>query len=162
MLKAAGMSSSKAAKSKRTDPAETSSVSSIWSGSATVVGEVCRINSDGSFVVDYPHNILGPVEARTLIEDLHTGAKVLVTFERGDPSLPIVLGLVHDRVRTQGRVLHLKANNIILEADEQLTLRCGEGRVEATRNGNVRIAGKDVVSRASRNNKVQGATVRLN
>jgi hypothetical protein len=152
----------KAAKSKGTDSAEAAGMSAIWAGTAPVVGEVSKIALDGTFVVDFPTNPLGAIEARTLVEDLHVGAKVLIVFEQGDPTRPIVLGLVHDRIQTKGRQLHLKASKIVIEAEESISLRCGEAGVEATKDGKLRIKGKDVVSRASRTNKVQGSTVRLN
>jgi len=162
MSKAAETSFSKAAKSRVTDLPEPFGVASILSGASVVVGEVFKINADDTLLVDYPQNTLGPIEARTITEDLYLGAKVLLTFERGDPTLPIVLGRVHDRVRAKGRVLHLKASSVMLEAEERLSLQCGEGRVEIQRDGKVLLRGKDIVSRAARTNKVQGATVRMN
>jgi hypothetical protein len=127
-----------------------------------VVGEVSKIASDGVVSVDFSANPLGPLEARTLVEDLHPGAKVLLVFEQGDPARPIVLGVIQDRVRTKGRQLNLKASKIVIEAEEGISLQCGEARVEASRDGKLRLGGKDIVSRASRTNKVQGSSVRLN
>ncbi len=126
------------------------------------MGEVCKVNDDGTFFVDYSQNVLGPLEARTVVEDLHLGSKVLLAFEGGDPTLPIVLGLVTDRIRRKGRVLHLKASTVVVEADDHLLLQCGCGKIEATRDGRLRLRGKEIVSRASRTNKVQGSTVKMN
>jgi len=137
-------------------------VSAIWTGTAPVVGQVSSISPDGTFVVDFPTNPVGPIEARTVVEDLYAGANVLLAFEQGDPTRPIVLGMVHDRVRTKGRQLHLKASRIVLEAGEAISLRCGEARLEASKDGKLKLGGRDIVSRASRTNKVQGSTVRLN
>jgi hypothetical protein len=127
-----------------------------------VVGEVSRIAADGTFLVDFPANTLEPMKARTLVEDLHAGAQVLLAFEQGDPTRPIVLGIVHDRVRTKRRQIHLKASKIILEAKESISIECGEVRLDASADGRLKLAGRDIVSRASRTNKVQGSTVRLN
>ena len=75
---------------------------------------------------------------------------------------PIILGILHDRARTAGRTIHWKAKRIVLEAEDELLLQCGEGSVEALRNGKVSVKGRDVVSRATRTNKVRGATVLIN
>jgi hypothetical protein len=162
MLQETEILQSKAVKSKRTDSAEAAGVSAIWTGTVPLIGEVCKIAPDGTFLVDFPANPLGPLEARTLVEDLCAGAKVLVVFEQGDPTRPIVLGVVHDRARGKARELHLKAKTVVIEADDAISLQCGEARVEAFKNGKLRLRGKDIVSRASRTNKIQGSTVRLN
>ena len=153
---------SKAAKSKRTDFTEPFGLAAVCTGTAPVIGEVCKIAPDGTFLVDFPANSLGPIEARTLVEDLCAGVKVLVVFEQGDPTRPIVLGVVHDRVRSKVRDLHLKAKTVLIEAQEMFSLQCGEARIEASKDGKLKLARKDVVSRATRTNKVQGSTVRLN
>jgi len=153
---------SKAARSKRTDFTEPVGLAAVWTGTAPLIGEVCEIAPDGMVLVDFPANPLGPIKARTLVEDLYAGAKVLVVFEQGDPARPIVLGVVHDRVRSKVRDLHLKAKTVLIEAEDMFSLQCGEARVEASKDGKLKLGGKDVVSRATRTNKVQGSTVRLN
>jgi hypothetical protein len=126
------------------------------------IGKVVVIEPDGTFLVDYPQNSLGPLQARTIIEHLRVGDEVLLGFAGGDPTLPIVLGHVYDHVRARPRTLHLKADKILLEAQEQLLLQCGQGTLETLRDGKVRLRGKDILSRASRTNKIQGASVRIN
>jgi hypothetical protein len=130
--------------------------------SGVVVGEGVECKPDGSVYVEYPKNSQGPLAARTLIEDVFVGAKVLLAFEMGLSSLPIILGILHDRARTKGRTIHLKADRIILDAKDELSLQCGEASFEARGNGAVHLTGKDVISRATRTNKVRGATVLIN
>lgn len=130
--------------------------------SAVVVGRVLECTPDGRIIVDYPSNSLGPMEARTLIEDLMPGAMVLLAFELGMPKLPIVLGIVYDRAKKASRTFHVRAERIILEASEELSMHCGEGSFQTRRNGDIRLKGRDIVSRATRTNKVRGASVLLN
>ena len=156
------MSSSKAVRSKQTDRPESPATSPIWQSGAALIGEVSRILSDGTLLVDFPANALGPLEARTIVEDLYTGAPVLLAFEQGDPTRPIVLGLVKNRIRTAGSELRLAAGRVLIEAHEAISIQCGEARIEASKDGKLKLGGKDVVSRASRTNKVQGSTVKLN
>ena len=151
------MSLSKAARSKQTD----SEAVPVSPGSV-VCGQVASVSADGEFTVEYPGNELGPIPAKTVVQDLWLGATVLLSFDSGDPTRPIVLGVVHDRIHTQGRTIHLKAAKIVLEASEQLSIQCGEAAVEAGRDGKLKLKGRDVLSRAARTNKVQGSTVQLN
>lgn len=157
------MSSSKAARSKPTEHAAAAVVTRLFSGvPGVVVGEVVEHARDGSIMINYPANQHGPLPARTLVHDVYAGARVLLAFESGLPTLPIVLGVLHEKATAQNGTVHLKADRIVLEANEQLVLRCGEAGLEAGRNGNVHLTGKDVVSRATRTNKVRGATVLIN
>lgn len=152
------MSSSRAVRSRLIE------VSEAWgSAQASIVsGEVVRRAADGELFVDHPRNMLGPLPARTLVEDVQQGATVLLAFDEGNPSRPIILGVLYDRARTQSRTLHLKASRILLEAQDELLMQCGEASFEARKDGKVQVKGRDVVSRAARTNKVRGATVLIN
>jgi len=161
------MSSSKVARSREIDVEDTTSsdgltTALVLSSGFIVSGEIVSTTADGQVSVDYPQNSLGPLSARTLMEDLYLGAKVLLAFDGGDPTRPIILGILHDQARTAGRTIRLKASRIVLEAEDELLLQCGEASFEARRNGRVDLKGRDVVSRATRTNKVRGSTVLVN
>ena len=158
------MSSSKVAKSKRIEAADQDSLSPafVTASGSVVSGKLVEQKADGALIVNFPQNTLGPLVARTLVEDIHPGASVLLAFDGGDPTRPIILGILHDRARTDGQTLHLKAKRIVLEAEDELLLECGEGVVEARRDGKVSLKGRDVLSRATRTNKIRGATVLIN
>jgi len=161
------MSSSKVARSKEISVEEVPSGDTLATALALnsgviVSGEVVSRTRDGQICVDYSQNVLGPLSAKTLVEDLHLGAKVLLAFDGGDPTRPIILGILYDRAQTDGRTIHLKASRIILEAQDELLLTCGESAFEAHRNGRVDLKGRDVVSKATRTNKVRGCTVLIN
>jgi hypothetical protein len=157
------MSSSRAARSKRTE-VETESLSPTFAAApgALVSGRIVERRSDGSVFVDFAQNTLGPLSARTLTQDAYLGATVLLGFDGSDPTRPIILGILHDRVRNDGEPLHLKASRIVFEAKEELTVQCGESSIETRRDGKVSIKGRDVLSRATRSNKIRGATVMIN
>lgn len=163
MLKVVETSSSRAARSRVTDelPHDPLDRSSRM-GLAPVVGDLIEITNEGHVLVSYPGNSRGPLRARTIVESLAIGCKVLLLFEDGDCSRPIVLGLVLDQVQSPGRTVHIKANAITLEATEHITLKCGQSKLEALENGKLKLKGKDIVSRAARSNRIQGSTVKMN
>jgi hypothetical protein len=160
------MSSSKAVRSRQIELSHSpGSIATAVASSGplgVVVGEIVEYQPDGTIFVDYPDNTRGPLLARTVIEEVFPGAKVLLAFEMGVRTLPIVLGIVHDRGKVKGKTVRLQADRIIVTAQSELLLQCGESHLEARRDGTVRLKGTDVVSHATRTNKIRGATVRIN
>ncbi len=158
------MSSSKAAKSNRIEVQDHDPLFTALAVApgAVVSGEVVERKADGTLFVNFRQNTLGPLIARTLVEDVHPGARVVLAFDGNDPTRPIILGILYDRARTDGKTVYLKAARIVVEAQDELLLRCGEGSIEARRDGKVSVKGRDVLSRATRTNKVRGATVQIN
>ncbi len=157
------MSSSRAAKSKaiETGSHPASKINGSSFTERCVCGEVVSLDANGIVFVDYAQNSLGPLQAKTLVQELFAGVKVLLALDGGDPTRPIILGVIHDTAKTR-KILHLKASQVLIEAEEILTLKCGQGSFEAQKDGKIQIKGRDVVSRATRTNKMRGSTVLIN
>jgi hypothetical protein len=71
---------------------------------------------------------------------------------------PLILGLLQPlmpEVEADGEAL-------ILEARQEMTLRCGAASITMTADGRVTIRGTQILSRSEGANRVQGATVQLN
>jgi hypothetical protein len=49
-----------------------------------------------------------------------------------------------------------------ISADEEIVLTCGEGSIHIMKDGKITLRGTDLISRASRTNKIRGAAVRIN
>jgi hypothetical protein len=166
------------------------------------IGEVVYINEKRQPFIDYPGNRLGAIIARSIVDQLpireedsrevcplttEEGAKgdfqgsnkkaslpVLLFFENGDPSLPVIIGIVHSAVKDaaprQEVVLQAKESKrivmdgetLLLDAQEEITLRCGKSSVTLKKDGKIVLKGTDIVSRASRTNKIKGASVAVN
>lgn len=158
-------------------------LNNLWTTEAIsfCVGEIVKITEEGRAMVDYPGNPMGPLEARSVInapfkrEDYSGGnISVLLFFENGDPTLPIVAGIIHDTLyplapseemtvsmeRPHDAVLDGK--KMILEAKEELVLHCGKSSVTLKKDGKIVLKGTKIVSRASGTNKIKGAAVRIN
>jgi hypothetical protein len=117
-----------------------------------------------------PHEI---VPARTTVPLLrsHIGSTVVLLFEDGDVRRPIVVGVLQeqrgpqaDAARAPQPLVTVQADDdrLVLSAEREIVLRCGDASVTLTRAGKVIIEGRYVISNSSGYNKVKGAAVEIN
>ena len=110
------------------------------------------------------------LRARAVVDlhAVHIGQQVLLAFEGGDPSRPIVLGMLRG---SEGWPQHKKPEQVQVDADgerlvvnatQQLVLRCGKASITLTRAGKVLIEGAYVLSRSTGVNRIKGGSVQLN
>jgi hypothetical protein len=151
---------------------ETWVASALMSGLAMQVGELVAIADDGCApLVIIPADPSGTVLRATSVVDVHAahiGRKVLLAFVNGDPSQPVVLGLMRgaaDQAQTAGLgkvEIDADGERLVVRAKEQLVLRCGKASITLTRAGKVLIEGAYVLSRSTGVNRVKGGSVQLN
>jgi uncharacterized protein (DUF2345 family) len=92
---------------------------------------------------------------------------VVLQFEGGDPSLPIVMGVLR---QTDNQPLEASGNvqvdadgvRMVVSAKEQMVLQCGKASITLTKAGKVLIQGSYVSSRSTGVNRVKGGSVQLN
>ena len=92
--------------------------------------------------------------------------EVLLIFDRGDPGLPIIVGLVHEvmaapPVRVGDRSAP-EQRRVCIEATEELSLKCGQSVLTLRADGRITSRGSEISSRASGANKIKGASVFIN
>jgi hypothetical protein len=98
----------------------------------------------------------------------HVGGSVLLMFEQGDPTRPIVMGVLRepraDGVSQRPPALEVRydGGRVLLDADTELVLRCGKSHLTLRQDGRVELHGETIVTRAAGANKVQGGSVQLN
>ncbi len=146
------------------------------------VGQVIDIDESGKILVNYPENTRGPVPARFTrsvdIESLKLAEKdslqVLLVFENNDPELPIIIdllsSLIDDISTIDGTTLETKepddiivdGRRMIFEAQREIVLRCGKGKIVVNADGKIVIKGTNVVSYSSGRNKIKGGSVLIN
>jgi hypothetical protein len=129
-----------------------------------VVGRIAHIEQDGVVLVDFPGNERGLTRARLIAGGCfeRIGKEVLLVFENGDPGLPIILGIVQDRLATPAPVQNEPSRKTFIEAAEELHLSCGKSSIKLERDGQITIRGAKILSRASQSNKIRGASVEIN
>ena len=143
------------------------------------IGKIIEINFKGQAFVDFEGNpYLKPILARTLLDKINKSncndENVLLFFQNGDPGLPIIVGLIHNAFSPEttekeisfpeDKSLNVKMDqhNVIIEANEQIILRCGKSSVTLKKDGKIIVKGTNIISRASGNQKIKGASVQIN
>ena len=135
-----------------------------------VIGELLAITDGGQTpLVRFPGQLgTSAIAARRSVDlhGQHIGQSLVLMFERGDPTRPIVLGVLRGAVGCfePGAQAQVDADGerLIVHAKEQLVLRCGKASITLTKAGKVLIEGAYVLSRSSGVNRIKGGSVQLN
>jgi len=150
--------------------------------SCPCTGHIVEILQSGEVTVDFVGNTHGPIVARSTIQgrneavvgEFGPGVSVLLVFEDGDPTRPVLVGPINERLfapdvlqlplkrSEHSEFAVLDGKRIRLEAKEEIVLQCGKGSITLTADGRIVIKGNEIVSRASRAHKIKGATVNIN
>lgn len=130
-----------------------------------VIGSLVEIDPDGRAKVDFPGNPAGaPIYALTTVTVTarDRGREVALMFVQGDVCQPLLVGMLQNAA--QARALHatVDGSRVVLDAAEEIVLRCGEASITLTRAGKVLIRGAYVLSRSSGVNRIKGGSVQIN
>ena len=152
--------------------------------SAVCLGHIVAADAGGIVKVDYP-GAGGPVVARRVLAStaglpepsLRVGQQVVLTFENGDPNLPIILGFIqptrgseaphaepaegHDD-KMQVIEADVDGKRVRIVAQDEIVLQCGNASVTLRRNGRVLIRGTYVETYSEGTNRIKGGQVRIN
>lgn len=131
-----------------------------------VIGIIAGLANTAEPTVAFPGNQQEQgIKARTtvaLTADM-IGRQVALMFEQGDPTRPLVLGLIQNPEPTpQTMSARLDDERIELRAEREIVLRCGKASITLTRAGKIIIRGAYLLSRSSGVNRIKGGSVQLN
>ena len=100
------------------------------------------------------------------------GSPVVLVFENGDPRMPIILGVVAASplvqsgptagVQPLGVRIDDASDRLVLRAEREVVLECGDASITLTRAGKVVIRGSHILSQASGYNRIKGAAIDIN
>jgi len=137
-----------------------------------VIGELLALTDEGlTALVRYPGQAgSAALRARSSVDlqGPHIGSSVVLLFERGDRERPLVVGVLRGSagwplVEQPAQVeVDADGNRMIVNARQQLVLRCGKASITLTRAGKVLIEGSYVLSRSTGVNRIKGGSVQLN
>ena len=133
-----------------------------------IIGRLANLEN-GLPSVDHPQNATGtaqPARAGIALSAEHIGREIILAFENGDLEKPVILGLLTDSETELANSsifdAQIDGERVILTADREIVLRCGEASIILTRAGKVIIKGNYVLSRSAGCNKIKGAVVDIN
>lgn len=152
--------------------------------SGVVVGRLHGSSLPDTICVDYAGNGRGPLPARTTIPlsadaieaALRSAQGVLLVFENGDPTLPIIVGLIQQpapspftellsasRQPPEGPLeARLDGERVVLKAEREIVLQCGAASLTLRKDGRVLIRGAYVETHSRGVNRIKGGTVKIN
>ncbi|WDE07788.1 hypothetical protein SG34_013420 [Thalassomonas viridans] len=145
-----------------------------------VIGVLVGFSEDGAPLVVYGENPTEvPVSAQStvLLEHQHLGKKLALLFSSGDPLKPVIIGPLLEpeqlklkqalKQQEPGREhkpveLVLDGKRLVLTAENELVLKCGEASVTLKKNGKILVSGTNLLSRARFANRIKGGSVQIN
>ena len=92
-------------------------------------------------------------------------------FDGGHPRKPVIMGVIQSSAdvsaappRSEKRVVIAEADGrrLVIDAEDEIVLRCGEASITMTRAGKVLIRGAYLSSRSSGVNRISGGSVQIN
>ncbi len=122
-------------------------------------------------MVDFVHNPSGrPVLSSTTVpvEASDIGKEVVLVLEDGDPTRPIMLGILRPPQAEEAKrnasteQIQFAGKQFGVSAEDEITLTCGAASITLTRAGKILIRGKYVLSRSSGVNRIKGGSVQIN
>lgn len=100
------------------------------------------------------------------------GSRVVIGFEEGDETKPIVLGLLDSPPNTETLPVEPAAQTdstcddkpkvLRIESQQELILECGQAKIALRADGRIVILGGYVLSRSKGVNKIKGGSVQIN
>lgn len=106
--------------------------------------------------------------ATTALSADDVGKEVALLFENGDPNSPMIIGrLRHSReteiaIPSDDVALEVDGQRRIIEAKEEIVLKCGKASITLTKAGKIILRGAYVLSRSSGVNRIKGGSVQIN
>ena len=131
------------------------------SPSATVRGTIVEITATGHISVD----IRTPATRRVLCDVLQTTHGPSVKLRPGDAVLVLLPGQPGEKGCVLGRTGTYDPTDtetVTIEADRELTLRCGDGAITLRHDGKVLTRAVDIASVAKRRHRIKGGSVDIN
>lgn len=138
------------------------------------IGTLSGFSESGDALVEVEELGLINIAAQALIEidESQIAQPVALGFQGGNPYRPIVLGFLHQPAIKSELTLTPQARQeidiveqgkrIVIEAEQELELRCGEAVILLTADGHIQLRGGYITSHADATQRIRGGSVQIN
>jgi hypothetical protein len=139
--------------------------------SGVVVGELSEPAENGQPMVHYPGNPSGePLLAISTVQmtEQDLGHEVALSFIEGNPTRPVILGLIQkiglkQQTITDEKVnIHLDGEKLTLTAAREIVLKCGKSSITLTKAGKIIVKGAYLSNYSTGVNRIKGGSVQIN
>lgn len=156
-----------------------------------VIGDLVGLSAEGRPLVICPNNSPQPIQALTTVpvNKQLIGRQVALLFNNGDPASPVIMGLIQnplldilethqeepnindeDKADTELEMgldkdeseLYADGKKVLIEAKDEIVLKCGASSITLTKSGKIIIRGKYLLNRSSGVNRILGGSVQIN
>lgn len=138
-----------------------------------VIGTLLELLPDGKVRIAVPSHGISDMRATPVcaLTALHEGGQIAVMFEQGDTTRALVIGPmaggdVASKAADHGepalREAVIDDERILIEAEHEIELRCGEAAIILTRDGRILLRGTYISSHASATQRIRGGAVQIN
>lgn len=130
-----------------------------------VIGELIELYRNSALIKipDY-HPI--DVEAKIICayDFLKDRKKVAIMFEGGDVNKPMIIGMMEDQTSShEVKSVTVDHNeHLLIEANQEIELRCGESSIVLTQDGRILLRGNYISSQAMATQRIRGGSVQIN
>ena len=153
---------------------------------SVLVGHLIAGSTPSALLVEIPAHAPDALRARTTLtlcaadveRAVLTAQPVTVVFEGGDPSMPIIIGLLQpapelsplqtlllggggESAQVQA-VARVDGKRVVLEGHDEVMLKCGESSITLRKDGKIVVRGAYVETHARGVNRIKGASVKIN
>ncbi len=175
--------------------AEPAKATPALSPAEVIIGNIETIDSQGQPMVYYagiPGDQALPAISTVAVTAQHIGRQAALLFANGDPSSPVIIGLVYSPLHelleintstsiseaepiatntestntepdtTTQQDATIDGKRVVLEGKEEIVLKCGDASITLTKAGKISIRGKYLINRSSGVNRIMGGSVQVN
>lgn len=138
-----------------------------------VIATLLEMLPDGKVRIAVPSHGISDMHATPVcaLAALREGGQIAVMFEQGDTTRALVIGpmaggdvasTVADEGGNERREAVIDDERILIEAEHEIELRCGEAAIILTRDGRILLRGTYISSHASATQRIRGGAVQIN
>lgn len=130
---------------------------------SVISATLLSFNTDGGIRVLLPGDQAEvPAVSAIKLSDKDVGSRVMLAFGLHASDLPVITGRCETAPGSTAVRTKVNGDRIVIQADREIELRCGDASILLTRAGKILIRGNFVLSHSRGMQRIRGASVHIN